>query len=47
MACGEALMRLEASYLEALRVTGSFRLTGSGLDLVGESGVVARLESGS
>jgi len=46
MACGEALMRLEASYLEALRVTGSFRLTGSRLDLLGESGVVARLESG-
>jgi heat shock protein HslJ len=47
MACGEALMRLEASFLEALRVTGSFRLRGSRLDLLGESGVVARLESGS
>ena len=47
MACGEALMRLEASYLEALRVTGSFRLTGSRLDLLGESGVVAQLESGN
>jgi heat shock protein HslJ len=47
MACLEALMGLEASYLEALRVTGSFRLMGSRLDLLGESGVVARLESGS
>lgn len=46
MACGEALMRLEASYLEALRATGSFRLNGSRLDLLGESGVVARLDSG-
>jgi heat shock protein HslJ len=47
MACSDALMRLEASYLEALRVTGSFRLSGRRLDLLGESGVVARLESGS
>jgi heat shock protein HslJ len=47
VACGEALTGLEASYLEALRVTGSFRLSGSKLELLGESGTVARLESGS
>jgi heat shock protein HslJ len=47
MACGETLTRLEAAYLEALRVTGSFRLTGNRLELLGESGVVATLESGS
>ncbi len=45
MACGEDLTRLEASYLEALRVTGGFRLTERRLDLLGDSGVVATLES--
>jgi heat shock protein HslJ len=42
--CDGALARLETDYLEALRRTGSFRLRGDVLELLGEAGVVARLE---
>lgn len=42
--CDGGLTRLETDYLEALRRTGSFRLRGDVLELLGESGVVARLE---
>ncbi len=42
--CDDALARLETDYVEALRRTGSFRLRGDVLELLGEGGVVARLE---
>ena len=42
MACPPPLMALEADYLEALRLTGSFRILGDTLELLGEAGAVAR-----
>jgi len=40
--CGPVLARLETDYLEALRRSGSFRLRGDTLELLGAEGVVAR-----
>jgi heat shock protein HslJ len=45
--CAPALARLEADFLEALRVTGSYRVRGDTLELLGEAGVVARFAAGS
>lgn len=45
MACADPASRVERDYLEALRVTGSFRVIGDRLELLGESGVVARFEA--
>ena len=44
-ACPEALARLEADYLEALRRAGSYRLRGDTLELLGAEGVVARFRA--
>lgn len=46
MACADPAGRVERDYLEALRVTGSFRVIGDRLELLGEAGVVARFEAG-
>lgn len=40
--CADALARLATDYLEALRLTGSWRLRADTLALIGEAGVVAR-----
>ena len=42
MACPPPLVALESDYLEALRLTGSFRVLGDTLELLGENGAVAR-----
>lgn len=41
-ACSDPLMALERDYMEALRLTGSYRLVGGELELLGEAGPVAR-----
>jgi putative lipoprotein len=46
MACADALNEVERAWLDALRLTGSWRLSGSTLNLLGEAGTVARLEAG-
>jgi len=45
MACPDPLMALEADYLEALRLAGSYRLQGSTLELLGADGPVARFRA--
>jgi len=42
MACPEALVALDADFLDALRVAGSYRFVGAFLELLGETGPVAR-----
>lgn len=44
-ACSGPLMDLERDYMEALRLTGSYRLVGATLELLGESGPVARFRA--
>ena len=44
MACAGELDQLESDVLEAFRVTGSFRIIGQALELLGDKGVVARYE---
>lgn len=43
--CGPELARLETDYLDALRRTGSYRLRGDTLELLGELGVSARFRA--
>lgn len=40
--CSDPLMALERDYMEALRLTGSYRMAGGELELLGEAGPVAR-----
>lgn len=42
MACPDPLGGVEADFLEALRLTGSYRFAGGLLELLGEAGAVAR-----
>ena len=45
--CAAALKQLQSDFLESLRITGSYRVRGDTLELLGESGPVAWLSAAS